>query len=410
MEFSWAHSLTKNIGLLDAEGWNPNSPTSTVNSAVPVKLSERGLSFPGFLWQVDEMIDLTHLQMKYAAAWRRVCHAKRPRSGRTMMLATTHLLFEIINYLTSIGYKRVANSILNSTSNHRWRSRDELFRSDMIESVDQFPPGLKVENRKGMFSLQPSPDGRYYQCWIIDRIMEKGCIWAAKLVKDTSNIESQMGQYASSSDSTRPTKPETPTSSEFKQQHSRTPDLQNLPDTTADPGLTSTAIVPGQVGDTEMREILETIDTRAGNLKSQSHSGNMRTISLMTDLIEQITLNDKDPSEFGQSMASSLALSALAVYRLGQSCPPEKNELGRRAVFDLDGSTSDPPMVLTPHQMVLESIPRSAARSMSMSWVVQPRPGAPTDDEPVKEAHRVLSMVQGMWDFSVHYSGKYLIV
>lgn len=354
------------------------------------------------------MIDLRHLQTKYAAAWCRLCHAKQSSSGRTIMLATTQILFETLEYLISKGNKRVANSILNSTSNHRWRSRDIISNADMIESVDQFPHGLKVETRQGMFSLQPSPDGRYYQCWIIDRIMEKGCIWVGKLVTDTHNGLVRVGQYASPSNNKRPGGSEAPTSSDFKQEDSITVESSGHTETMANPGLTSTAIVLDQVGRTESHETVETREAEA--YKLESHSSRMLMSSIATQAVDLGSLTDEDPSDFRQSLTSTMALVLLTAKDIAQPLPPEKDDLGRRAIFDLDGSASDVVLVLTPLQMVLESIPRPAARSMSVSWVVEPKPGAPTDDYRVKKAYQVRSMVQGMWEFTVRPTGRYLIV
>lgn len=395
--------------MATAEGWAPLGPTTTVNSAAPISLSEKGLSFPGCLWQVDEVVDLKHLRIKYSAAWRRLCLGRRPQSGRTLMLATTHLLFETIDYLISKGHKRVANSILNSTSDYRWRCRDKFFSDDMVESVDQFPPGLRVENRKGMFSLQPSPDGRYYQCWIIDRIMEKGCIWVAKLVTEPRTGLAMLDQQASSSDIIRPGKSEVPNSSLLKKKDSRGSERRGRMESTADTSPTSMAILPDRVEETETCETVKTKDVKP--VERKSHSRLMRVISIMTNLSELVSIEDKDPSDFSQSLTSSLAMLAVELSDRSKHDPPEEDSFGRRAIFDLDGSISDAPLVLTPVQMVLESIPRSAIRGMSVSWVVEPKSGASTDGHgAVKEAYQVRNMVQGMWEFSVSYTGRYLIV
>lgn len=298
-----------------------------------------------------------------------------------MMLSTTHLLFEIIDYLISKGHKRVANSILNSTSNYQWRCQDKFF-CDMVESVDQFPPSLSVENWKGMFSLEPSPDGRYYQCWIIDRIMEKGCIWAAKLAKNKYELLGRVGQDTPSSDGKSLAESQTRTSSEFQHQDPRSSERQGRTEETADPGLaspglTSTGGDPGQAEETEARETIAMKDPRWSYPKS--HSKLMLRASTMTQLVDLVSLADKDPSDFSESLTSSLGVLMYSCIGLDNPCPPEKDDPGRRAVFDLDGSISNAPLVLTPLQMVLESIPRSAARSMSVSWVVEPKPGAPID-------------------------------
>jgi hypothetical protein len=92
-------------------------------------------------------------------------------------------MFKMIESLVSKGEKELADSILNSTSNRCWNSRSDL--DDMIESVDEFPPGLQAENRAGMFVLDPTPDGGYHQSWIIDRVMEQGGLWSWALVNNT---------------------------------------------------------------------------------------------------------------------------------------------------------------------------------------------------------------------------------
>ncbi|KAJ4211145.1 hypothetical protein NW759_012895 [Fusarium solani] len=55
-----------------------------------------------------------------------------------------HIMFKMIESLVSKGEKELADSILNSTSNRYWNSRSDL--DDMIESVDEFPPGLQAKN------------------------------------------------------------------------------------------------------------------------------------------------------------------------------------------------------------------------------------------------------------------------
>lgn len=283
----------------------------------------------------------------------------------------------------------------------------------MVESVDQFPTGLSVENRKGMFSLDPSPDGRYYQCWIIDRIMEKGCIWAAKLVKNKYEFLGRVGQDTPSSDGKSLTESETPNSPEFHHQDSRSSECQGRTEETADPGLTSPGLTttggdPGQAEETGARETIAIKDPRWSYPKS--HSKLMLRASMMTQLVDLVLLADKDRSDFSESLTSSLGVVMYTCIGLDNPSPPEKDDPGRRAVFDLDGSISNSPLVLTPFQMSLESIPRSAARSMSVSWVVEPKPGAPIDVPGVEEAHQVRNMVQGMWEFSMRQWRRYLIV
>ncbi|KAJ4169822.1 hypothetical protein NW754_005969 [Fusarium falciforme] len=184
-EFSWVHSLSRKIPLLQVSEWNPFGAFSLENVGSTVDLSYNGLSILGHLWKKDRFISLESLQIKHARSWEQLRTGKghsKP-DGETVRLATTHIMFKIIETLVSKGEKELADSILNSTSNRYWNSHSDL--DDMIESVDEFPPGLQVENRAGMFALDPALDGRYHQSWIIDRVMEQGGLWSWALVNNT---------------------------------------------------------------------------------------------------------------------------------------------------------------------------------------------------------------------------------
>ncbi|KAK7423534.1 hypothetical protein QQX98_000992 [Neonectria punicea] len=352
-EFTWAHSLAHRTPLLKASQWNPVGAMSMGNVSAGVRLSEQGLSIPGLLWKKGYFIDFKTLQAKYTDSWQRLSTAKGPfaPTSDTIRLANTHLLFEIIQLLVSKGEKQVADSILNSTSNWLWNKTGTSAPGDMIESVDQFPSGLQIENRREMFALDSSPDGRYHQTWLVDRIMKEGGLWAWTLADSLPS----------------PTEP----SAEREAEHAPQSHSQML--TT---GLTMANIVEG----------IEAAD------RSKGENSNPSTLQLTR-------------------LPESMAFFAMYITNL-----PRMNSevMNRRAVFDVDGGLGEDTMVLTPFQMVLESIPRSPMRSMSVSWVVEATDSvegnANREDNVPHQRFIAKGMVRGMWTFTFFPSGWYTLV
>ncbi|KAI0837772.1 heterokaryon incompatibility protein-domain-containing protein [Hypoxylon sp. FL0890] len=402
-EFSWLHCLTQNLQDAESTDWNPYGPTTGGNSTASIRLSEKGLSFPGILWNINKFLNLQTLQVKYGDSWQRLRKAKdlsRP-SPRTVRLATTHLLFEIIKCLVSMGEKHVANSIFNSTSYWRWNSRDTVTQSDMVESVDQFPPGLQIENRKGMFSLDSSPDGWCHQCWLIDRVMEKGGFWVGSMVKQKQ--AEKVGEIIV--------------------------DEATAAEQTLDGGETSTAAKHDHDSDIGISQNAEldlsqeqtsSMDAKELKFLQRGHSSNLLIASLMTlmgqqavefskEYLESMEAGGDNPisSYIGPQSLSIFAIcSARLRHGLDDTCQ-------RQAIFDIDGNAGGQTIVLTPFQMTLESIPRPAMRGMSVSWVVE------TVDENAEngnkktiesmERFKVKGMTKGMWQLTLAVSGRYEI-
>lgn len=392
-EFSWAHSMTKCLDKAHADAWDPYGVTAGVNAAAFMRLSEEGLSFPGILWALDEMIDLRHLQIKYAEPWTRLRKATRPPSAQTLWRATTHLLFEIINHLVSVGQNEAADSIWNSTSNYRWMSRDRFARSDVIESVGQFPPGLRTESRKGMFRLEPSSDGAYHQCWIVDRVMEKGCLWTFKVV-DTRVRDEEL-------DDERFEERGNPEEEEKIANESMNRDLN---------------VIMPEAG-------TQDINPRTPEQQNKSHSHAMFVGYLLSKMVELTSLDVKGQEVTDDGTQSdkvgnhvTVAPAALSAFALGLDSGMGRHSgeaYKRRAIFDVDGNPDGANMVLTPWQMVLESVPRPASRSMSISWVVQRVVAEDDGDEDGKsreDTFRIDYMVSGMWKYALCPSGRYTIV
>ncbi|KAI8677386.1 HET domain-containing protein [Fusarium sp. Ph1] len=354
-EFSWVHSLSHKTPLLQISEWNPFGAFSLENVGSTVDLSYNGLSILGHLWEKDRFISLESLQIKHARSWEQLRTGKghsKP-DGETVRLATTHIMFKIIELLASKGEKELADSILNSTSNRYWNSRSDL--DDMIESVDEFPPGLQVENRAGMFALDSSPDGRYHQSWIIDRVMEQGGLWSWALVNNTPRS-----------------------------------------DLTAEPSEQGSH---------------KELEKRFENYK---HSKMLIISSMLSRMGEEAAkqVMSENPGMKNSLMKHSAAGSIMALYmtKVGTQGP----DMGRRrATFDVDVSMGGA-FVLTPFQMVLESLPRPSIRGVSVSWVVEEtdsRFDVPNRAHEEKErCFKVKGMARGMWRFILLSTGRYTLV
>lgn len=380
--------------------WNPFGVSSAGDAAAYMTFSEKGLSMLGTLWRVGEFIHMTPIQTKHADSWVRMRQAKgrlRP-SQRTIHLATTQIIFEIIGYLCSINEKRLANSIFNSTSNWHWQQRSRKVRPfGMVESVDDYPVGLRVENRQNMFSLDLSADGWYHQCWIIDRIMNNGGVWVGCVVIKEHNKHSDEGQERNANIPDMPNRPQLYNSGTY---------TFNTSHKTYEPGSI-------QATDQERKlfepETDQSAQMRHGRVAS-SHVDRMTMTAIATMFSEHVaahqpaTLDERQFITTPKATASFLAL--LARERYGASSMFE-TDAQRRAIFDVDGNAEEGVLVLTPMQRVLESIPRPAMRGMSVSMVVKRTENA-VDDRTTANLW-VQSMAKGMWEFSVVPSGRYSV-
>jgi hypothetical protein len=91
----------------------------------------------------------------------------------------------------------------------------------------------------------------------------------------------------------------------------------------------------------------------------------------------------------------------------------------RRAIFDVEGNVEGKCLVLTPFQMMLESVPRAEQRAMSVSWVLEQSAqslGKEDTEQDGKASSRgeksfyVRDMVRGMWRYSLLPSGWYNLI
>ncbi|KAL8356164.1 hypothetical protein RB601_001462 [Gaeumannomyces tritici] len=390
-DFSWAHSLTKRIQDVQAGSYNPSGNLAGSTVAQWVSLSADGLSAIGNLWRVDRFVELRRLQTKHAESWLRLRRAngRSQPPTHTAKLATTHLLFEILDTLVSKGEKQLANAVLNSTSSPYWqREKDPssvAWGSGIIESVDEFPPGLSVENRRGMFSLEPSRDGWFHQCWIVDRAMEKGGFWTGTLEATGPSLEADNASRGADG-------------------------VVEIDDTSG--GSEMATETTANVNEDPFSHSHQ--ETGPGTLPD-SHSQRMFMLNLMAKQMAHF-YEIQEPEETTRSVDSYVAADPLnmAIYAQGvvDIAENKTKERKQRAVFDLDGSPDGSVRVLVPFQPVLESIPRPEMRSMAVSWVVEEVVAAVATagtGQPQRK-FRVTGMVQGMWQFTLSCGGRYTLV
>lgn len=355
-------------------------------------LSPKGLSILGCLWRVDQFIDLSPIRSKYLDGWRRVQNVKTPAPLRHK--AITHILFEILRFLQDTNKIQEADAILNSVSNFKWHSKDNVAKSDMLQSMSQLAPEVKVENRQGLFSLTQDPLGIFHQTWLIDRVMEKGGVWSGTLVEDdmTKAIRGMQPLHTPSTSHGVLLESASMTSSKTVQE----PAYEG-------PSLTDTSKLETRLPESHgsflfLQSIMSMI------------SEAMDDGSYIEDTKSKMTNNGKPAFDMKPSKtAMSLLLMTFSGRGMG-----ETQALNRRAIFDLDGCSSNGVLVVTPFRPYLEAIPRPVERSLSVSWIVERLDPSDTEedrlDSEYQKQFKVRGMVRGMWTYLSFPPGRYLLV
>jgi hypothetical protein len=335
-------------------------------------LTKDGYSVPGLLWQFDQYVDFSSIKEEFSEEWLAMRDSHKVQIA-TMShfpayhqeevseknrLTTTHILFEILNFLAHQNYIGVADAIWQSVFNVSWKVPGT--ETDQVESVMDFlgtPENLGPEERDNMFYLSESKDGSYRCWWLIDRIMDKGGLWIGSLARlPATDLSERMKNR-----------------DEFKATIGQA--KQNGKLTIADEKIYTTAI------------------------RRKLASGMMRLMSQ-----HQVRTDEHaDKGEIIQSESiSAYALTAILMTKYLENYQHDLYQL--RAVFDIDDPFN---MVLTPFNSRLEGIPAVDLRSMSTSWVVQivnqgdfpkeQKAGNEGDDRYEEEKYQPLGMVQGMW-------------
>ncbi|KAH6642223.1 heterokaryon incompatibility protein-domain-containing protein [Boeremia exigua] len=363
-DFSWSTDVCSQLKYIYTESWNPHGNYASLGVGSTMSLSSSGLSLVGMIWNMDQYIDMQHLRNKYGSSWASMNRNLAKTPHETVRLGTTHLLFEIIQDLILQDEIQVADAILNSTSNPRWQAHSP---ERGIETVLQLPPGLSIENRGGMFTLDRSDDNRFHQCWIIDRVMSKGGFWVGHI-----------------------------------------------------------ANTPQQADAASIEARAQTRGKSDHALDAGRHQSTLLTHWLLSNLLSFTQNTSDEPEAKGDTDVASVVLKQgdlLASLCTVLNTEPEgrsKALAERRAIFDVDGDTSGSCLVFQPYHMMLESIPRPELRSMSVSWRVEhvedlEKQGVEDttggNGEGKKEqVYKTRGAVQGMWKYNTIIGSRVSLV
>ncbi|OCL15254.1 hypothetical protein AOQ84DRAFT_224322 [Glonium stellatum] len=390
LDFSWVPSDAKMFNNIVADVLNPTGVTVGQNNTISYQISDRGFSFPGVLWKIDEFLCLDKIKENYEESWSRLKNSsstctdggletagERQFTSKEIIgdqrLATTHIFFEILLELRASRQIEIADSIWQSILNSHWRPKGKGLHEDMIESILDFPEDLKIEDSYNMFDLGRDRDGVFYHCWLINRVMDQGGLWLGRLVENSSEGEYDM-----------------PTA-----RHAKTEieDDRNF----ADAESTTKNHLNQQVVSSLIRLLAENIQSREDDDNTNSGDGVERNISSITP----------------EAFAHFAALCSLPETSNEPVSQPVRQQ---RAIFDIDGDTSGEVHVLTPFNQHYETIPRSDTRNMSVSWAVEPIPrqGVAESEEvhgrKMSETLKSERMVRGMWKFMMSPMTTYNLV
>lgn len=394
----------------------PLSSTSISEDPWLYTLSSDGFSLLGTMWRIQDFIELQPIQSKYCHGWRQIQKAGTPDSTRHR--ATTHILFEMIMLLKAQGKTQAADAIFNSISSARFRNNIHPTDSNnVIESIQQIPLDMKIENRGDLFSIESVSGEMPHQSWIIDRVMENGGLWLAQ--------PADKGYLLFVEDH----KPKTPTSP------TEIESLSYAEVAAIQAHRWSTLMKKGQVQkvideNSDLSLIMTFLRDSGYRMGEQSHAQKMLQASLFRQVLNipdegysfvftdnpwKETLNkDAENSEPTKKLPRMIAMERFAFLLASQSYASEF--LDRRAIFDIGGDSAVGTLVLTPFQGRLESIPRPKLRDLSVSWIVEEVDAAVSEGTNKNENKaevprlRVKGMVKGMWRYTFFHSGRFTLI
>ena len=395
--------------------------------------SRNGLSFPGFLWRIDQKLDVSSLQTSYSEKWytctfvstlgrlsedadldaflepwnktfdglpqetreslkpfkenmKNLC--ARPRNSLPIGMSENLLYglhYDVVTDLLCLLRDEreygIADAIWNSVQNDSWAVDDRFKKNDDVPfSVRDFPDGgdkswARDDSTGNLcMSFNRDPTGKIMQSWLVNRIMRDGCLWYGGLdlgsVKEGAREKNTNGE-----ENEQESRGEAPSQSANQQgEEIQNEDAEvNLP--------------PGRLTQQRVTSILtlKAFETmRAAGAKPERH--------ISTD----------DPGSY-------VLLGYLASR---DEAKHHQMELERRAVFDVDG----PSLVVTPYNTNMELLPRSETRAMSASWIVEQAELSgqhPIDDETmhsIKQTLEAKQPVRGMWAAGGHPTVRYRLV
>jgi len=412
---------------------NPRGPDLGHAAPESFFLQGNSIRLPGLLWKAKDFCELKDIQIKYRRRWDSLnsdldrliettpwSEADRRRAqtrGRNPFntaayehmerrkRAITQILFDMLESLRARSEIRVADAIWQSVWDPEWMNAKRTLRP--VHSVKDFPRNLKVESRGAMFRLYQ--DSQFsFQCeWIIDRVMRKGGLWAATLVrkpKDDEFLDNRQGQVL-------PGRAPEFMGDLFDEAHGLHSDLEseghNVDDT---PEPVSEQTRKGITPELSL-EVSELLDmpVQRGMLAFV----NRQLVDMFLSLVSPYPTSASGIT--GEVCSRDYATQSLHfLHTFGEGGMDRLETLkGQCAIFDVDGAVTGrghPTLILTPFYTHVERVPAPVTRGMGISWVVEPVEGEKDGGKYEKFRLADRCFVRGMWRVMLFPGGRYTIV
>jgi hypothetical protein len=417
-------------------------------------LPDYSLAFSGFLWKIDNLLDLAWLQDRYGGAWALIrfyatyfqrvedegqsfvdflqpfvaffkverpasfdglkaivvgisesehTDWKPPYDRRALKIETfalhCNILLNLILFLKANNELGLADAIWNSAQAASWPI-DGPFKDaeDVPASVEDFPTELPESLRVDkLFEFEPDRHGGWLQSWVVNRIMTRGKLWYGNLIQTSSDVEWP-----------------SPTSREsgLKTEEG---DINEISSTLAETQLCSEPGNPGRSPSPEQTNYEETSNrqqlteaTEKKEIESRGRHSKQLVMSIITHRVLNTVVEEAGHKADRSTVDDPGAYVAL-IHDVSDGDKVNSTLKSRRAFFEVD----EPCLVLTPFNTNLEVLPRPETRSMSISWVVRhptsPVPEISESGLPILEQFKFVKVVKGMWAVGYYAGTRYAV-
>ncbi|KAK0099757.1 hypothetical protein ONS95_013350 [Cadophora gregata] len=354
----------------------------------------------------------------------------------TFFKNTVTWLLLILYMLRQRGEIDVADAIWHSVKADRWDvslTAEENRNRGCFNSVAGFPPfdaegNVPIDESVAleMFQLDWDRDGTLQQCWIVDSLFRDGYLSVGKLVRISTHDEFQFHpEWFGEEDRMQPDEEivghvESTITSTMASLGLDVGKRHKSGDTS--PQITSEVIeakpmtqskIEGSVASNPQLQIPAQADTQL--LKQLMMS---KFVSPLADIPPRSRADPRKtfPSN-DQSPLDKHNCKILNAATLSSSMNTDWNANGltkiksMRAVFDVQWDRDEQvKWLFTPYDQKTERLPHAEARSLSMSWVVEPTGQSPVGKEGAREVLRTKGTVKGMWKFMDSPMTQYSLV
>jgi hypothetical protein len=413
------------------------------------------LACPGFLWKIDNLLDLAWLQDRYGGAWTLIrfyatyfqhvedegqsfvdflqpfvafFKVERPASfdelraivvgisdsGLTdwkppydkralkIEIFALHcsILLNFILFLKANNELGLANAIWNSAQAASWPI-DGPFKDaeDVPASVEDFPKELPESlHVDKLFEFEPDRYNGWHQSWVVNRIMTRGQLWYGNLIQTSSDVE---WPFPTSRESGLKTE-----EGDINEISSTLAEAQLCPEP-GNPGG-SPSPEPTNHEEKPSNEQQFTEDDGEKGIESRGRHSKQLVMSIITHRVLNTVVEEAGHKANRSTVDDPGAYVAL-IHDVSDGDKVNLTLKSRRAFFDVD----EPCLVLTPFNTNLEVLPRPETRSMSISWVVQhptsPVPEISESGVPILEQFKFVKAVRGMWAVGYYAGTRYAV-